>query len=108
MKVYELIYVKDKGFEFNQYNLLIENYNFYAKLSEDEQVDSFMVSLNEIRQFNSLDKYFILHFLDIREKNRQLKRLKKTIIDMANREIEKIEKQKTDVERAVVFDDELI
>ena len=107
MKVYELTYIKDKGFEFNQYNLFIENNNFYAKLSENDQI-ALMISLNEIRHFNSLDKYFVLRFFDTREKNRQLARLKKTILNMANSEIEKIEKQKTDVERAVVFDDELI
>ena len=108
MKVYELTYIKDKGFEFNQYNLFIENNNFYAKLSEDDHIGSFRISLNEISQFNSLDKYFFLHFFDIREKCRQLARLKKAIIDMANSEIEKIENQKTDVESAVVFGDELI
>lgn len=102
MKVYELIYIKDKGFEFNQYNLLIENNNFYAKLSEDDQIDSFNISLNKIRHFNSLDKYFLLHFFDIREKERQFQRLKKFILNVADNEIKKIEDKKQKIKDSTI------
>ena len=102
MKVYELNYIKDKGFEFNQYNLLIENNNFYAKLSGNGQIDSFNISLNEIRHFNSLDKYFFLHFFDIREKERQFQRLKKFILNIADNEIKMIEDKKQKIKDSTI------
>lgn len=102
MKVYELIYIKDKGFEFKQFSLLIENNNFYLKLSGDDQMGYFNISLNEIRHFNSLDKYFFLHFFDIREKERQFQRLKKFILNIADNEIKKIEDKKQKIKDSTI------
>lgn len=107
MKVYELSYIERKGFEFRSYDLIVEGKCFYAKFddgdnSTNEILSDFKVSLNEVHHHSSLDKYFTLCFIDIREKERQFQRLKKFILNIADNEIKKIEDKKQKIKDGTI------
>ena len=106
MKVYELTYIERKGFEFNSYNFIVEEKCFYAKFNNGDNpisdMSSFKIELNQVKHFNSLEKYFTLHFIDIREKERQFQRLKKFILNIADNEIKKIEDKKQKIKDSAI------
>ena len=104
MKVYELSYVVPEGFEFNSYDLIVEGYCFYAKLTNPihKNLNSFKIELNEVNHHSSLDGYFTLYFIDIREKERQFQRLKKFILNIADNEIKEIEDKKQKIKDSTI------
>ena len=103
MKVYELTYIETKGFEFNSYDLIVEGKCFYAKCDTTNQIYKiFKIELNEVDHNSSLDEYFTLYFIDIREKDRQFQRLKKFILNIADNEIKKIEDKKQKIKDSTI------
>ena len=104
MKVYELTYFKKKGFEFRSYNLIVKGKRFYAKLTNPihKKLNGFEIKLNEVDHDYSLDQYFTLFFIDIKEKERQFQRLKKFILNIADNEIKKIENKKQKIKDSTI------
>jgi hypothetical protein len=106
MKVYELTYIERKGFEFRSYDLIVERNVFYTKHDIKNPfhkiLNGFKIELNEVDHHSSLDKYFTLYFIDVREKERQFQRLKKFILNIADNEIKNIEDKKKKIKDSTI------